>query len=108
VVDLVNIYIWTRIATSMLTLLAAWQMRRTLPNAPRRFRIPGGKVGIVYVVLLPAILCAVKVWYSEPLVFRWAPWLLAGGPVAYIVLRFAFHLTPRVLQIPLDRQSRTQ
>ena len=42
VVDLVNVYIWTRIATSMLTLLAAWKMRRKTPNAPRMFRIPGG------------------------------------------------------------------
>jgi amino acid transporter len=42
VVDLVNIYIWTRIATSLLTLLAAWKMRSKMPNAPRMFRIPGG------------------------------------------------------------------
>ncbi len=43
--DMVNIYIWTRIATTLLTLFAAWQMRRKLPNAPRSFRIPGGCAG---------------------------------------------------------------
>jgi amino acid transporter len=98
VVDLVNIYIWTRIATSMLTLLAAWQMRRKFPGAHRRFRIPGGKLGVAYVVFLPAILCAVKIWYSEPFVFRWAPWLLAGGPVAYVILRWVFRLRPHPQQ----------
>jgi APA family basic amino acid/polyamine antiporter len=87
VVDLVAIYIWTRIATSMLTLLAAWQLRRKMPDAPRAFRIPGGQVGLAAAIILPAILCGVKIYYSEPFVFRYAPWLLAAGPVAYFVLR---------------------
>jgi amino acid transporter len=94
VVDLVNIYIWTRIATSLLTLLAAWRMRVKMPDAPRRFRIPGGNLGLLYIILLPAILCAVKIYYSEPFVFRWAPWLLAAGPAAYVVLRWVFRLKP--------------
>lgn len=94
VVELVTIYIWTRIATSMLTLLAAAQLRRKLPDAPRSFRIPGGKLGLAYIVILPAVLCALKIGYSEPFVFRYAPWLLALGPVAYLVLRFLFRLTP--------------
>ena len=88
--DLVNIYIWTRIATSMLTVLAAWQMRRKIPDAPRRFRIPGGALGIAYVVIFPAILCALKVAQSEAFVWRWAPWLLAAGPAAYVILRWGF------------------
>jgi amino acid transporter len=94
VVDLINIYIWTRIATSMLTLLAAWRLRRKMPDAPRSFRVPGGGAGIAYIIVLPAILCGVKVWNSEPYVFRWAPWLLAGGPVAYVILRRLFRLVP--------------
>jgi amino acid transporter len=95
VVDLVNVYIWTRIATSMLTLLSAWQLRRKMPHAPRRFRIPGGTLGLAYVVLFPALLCAVKIWNSEDYVFRWAPWLLALGPAAYVVLRWGFGLKPQ-------------
>jgi len=98
VVDLVNIYIWTRIATSMLTLLAAWQMRRKLPDVPRRFRIPGGALGMAYILVLPAILCGIKVYYSEPYVFRWAPWLLAAGPVAYVILRWGFGLRPTAIR----------
>ena len=94
VVDLVNIYIWTRIATSMLTLLAAWRLRRTMPDAPRRFRIPGGALGLAYVIIFPALLCGLKIYRSEDYVFRWAPWLLAAGPVAYPILRWGFGLKP--------------
>lgn len=92
--DLVNIYIWTRIATSLLTVCAAWRMRAKAPNARRRFRIPGGKSILLYVVTFPALLCAVKIYYSEPFVFRWAPWLLATGPAAYVILRWGFKMRP--------------
>jgi amino acid transporter len=92
VVDLVNVYIWTRIATSMLTLLAAWQLRRKMPDAPRSFRIPGGQLGLAASIVLPAILCSVQIYYSEPYVFRYAPWLLAGGPIAWFILRRTFRL----------------
>jgi amino acid transporter len=92
--DLVNIYIWTRIATTLLTLFAAWRMRQKLPNAPRSFRIPGGAAGMAYVLIFPLILCAIKVMQSEDYVFRYAPWLLASGPVAYAILRWGFGLKP--------------
>ncbi|HKS67085.1 MAG TPA: APC family permease [Candidatus Acidoferrales bacterium] len=92
--DLVNIYIWTRIATSLLTVFSAWRMRSKAPNALRRFRIPGGMAGILYIAIFPALLCALKVYYSEPFVFRWAPLLLALGPLAYVVLRWGFNMKP--------------
>lgn len=94
VVDLVDIYIWARIATSLLTVTAAWRLRRKMPDAPRMFRIPGGRIGIAYVILFPAILCAVKMFYSEPFVLEYGPLLLATGPIAYLILRFGFKLTP--------------
>jgi amino acid transporter len=94
VVNLVNVYIWTRIATSILTLLAAWQLRRKMPDAPRPFRIPGGRLGLAAAIALPVILCSVQVYYSEDYVFRYAPWLLAAGPVAWLVLRRTFRLGP--------------
>src|SRR6202142_3311643 len=92
--DLVNIYIWTRIATTLLTLFAAWQMRSKAPGAPRSFRIPGGKLGMAYIIIFPAILCALKVAQSEDYVWKWAPWLLATGPAAYLILRYIFKLKP--------------
>ncbi|MFZ0640924.1 MAG: APC family permease [Candidatus Acidiferrales bacterium] len=95
VVALVDIYIWTRIATSLLTLLSAWRMRQKAPDAPRRFRVPGGALGMAAIIILPAILCAIKIMYSEPFVMRYSPLLLATGPVAYLILRFVFRMTPR-------------
>jgi amino acid transporter len=92
--DLVNIYIWTRIATTLLTLLAAWRMRQKLPDAPRSFRIPGGAAGMAYILIFPLALCAIKVMQSEDYVFRYAPWLLASGPAAYAILRWGFGLKP--------------
>ncbi len=91
-VQLVDIYIWTRIATTLLTLLAAFRLRRKMPDAARSFRIPGGTPGLAYIVIFPALLCAVKVYYSGEFVFRWAPWLMLSGPVMYVLLRFGFGL----------------
>jgi len=90
VVDLVAVYIWLRIATSLLTLYAAARLRRTRPDAPRTFRIPGGAAGLVYVVAVPTLLCALGVYYSAPIAFRYSPWLLLAGPVAYVALRRIF------------------
>jgi hypothetical protein len=69
-------------------------MRSKAPNAARSFRIPWGSAGIAYVLIFPVILCAIKIYYSEPLVLEWAPWLLASGPIAYAVLRWGFRLKP--------------
>ena len=102
VADLVNIYIWARIATSMLTLLAVWGMRRKLPGAARQLRVPGGTFGLACAILFPAILCAIKIYYSEPFVWRWAPWLLSSGPVAYAILRWGFGLKPDPVALSVE------
>jgi len=93
VVNLVVIYIWTRIATSLLTLFSAAQMRRKWPEAERGFLIPGGRLGLLYVTLFPAILCGVALYYSDPVAIRYGPWLLAAGPAVYLVAR-AFRREP--------------
>ena len=100
--DLVNIYIWTRIATTLLTLFAAWQMRRKAPDARRSFRIPAGKLGLAYIIIFPAILCALKVAQSEDYVWKYAPWLLATGPAAYAILRYLFKLKPTPFAAPTN------
>ncbi|MGH9758707.1 MAG: APC family permease, partial [Candidatus Acidiferrales bacterium] len=92
--DLVNIYIWTRIATTLLTIFAAWRMRSKAPNAQRRFLMPGGRLGLAYVLIFPVILCALKVAQSEDYVWRYAPLLLLSGPVMYFILRRGFRLQP--------------
>ena len=104
VADLVNIYIWTRIATTLLTLFAAWRMRRKAPAAPRKVRIPGGRIGLAYVLIFPVILCAIKMAQSEDYVLRYAPLLLASGPVAYAILRWGFKLQPTAAPEPIASQ----
>ncbi|MGH9787440.1 MAG: APC family permease [Candidatus Acidiferrales bacterium] len=87
VVELVAIYLWLRIATSLLTLYSAWALRRKMPEAPRSFRIPGGRLGLLYVVLMPTLLCAVGIYYSDAIAYRYSPWLLLAGPLAYLLFR---------------------
>ena len=98
--DLVDVYIWTRIATTLLTLFAAWRMRAKAPGAARSFRIPGGRAGVAYVLIFPLMLCAVKVYYSETFVWHWAPLLLVSGPVAYFILRRGFQMKPAPAAVP--------
>jgi hypothetical protein len=40
------------------------------------------------------ILCALKVAQSEDYVWKYAPWLLASGPVVYAILRWGFGMKP--------------
>jgi amino acid transporter len=87
VVELITVYIWTRIASSILTLLATWGLRVKLPDATRRFRIPGGATGMVYTVVVPIVFFAACLYYSDPVALRYGPWLLATGPLAFWVLR---------------------
>jgi amino acid transporter len=87
VVELVAIYLWLRIATSLLTLYSVWRLRRTMPEAKRSFRIPGGALGLAYVVALPTLLCAVGIYYSDPVAWKYSPWMLLAGPLAYLVVR---------------------
>ncbi len=97
---LIAVYIWTRIATTLFTLFAAWRMRQKMPNAPRRFRIPGGALGMAYILIFPAVLCGIQFFYSDPIVLRWAPWLLILAPIAYVILRWGFGLKPSPESMP--------
>jgi amino acid transporter len=95
VVQLISIYVWLRIATSVLTVLSAWQLRRTRPDLARSFRIPWGKVGLAYAVIAPLVLSAfalvVPAFSNAPadrFALLWGPPALLIGPVAYWLLRW--------------------
>jgi amino acid transporter len=96
---LISVYVWLRCATTVMTVLSAWGLRRKLPDLPRAFRIPGGRLGLAYVVALPiAITCIVlyTLRYSDPISLRWGPWALATGPVVYVVVKwFARRAAPK-------------
>jgi len=81
--QLIAVYAWTRMATSMLTLISFWQLRRKYPEAPRSFRVPGGTWGAVGIVVAPALLFGWAMVYSDPSTRLWGVLSLVTGPVAY-------------------------
>ena len=86
--ELISIYAFLRGATTVLTVLSAWGLRRKHPHLPRPFRIPGGNLGLVYVIAMPTAMTAVALFNSEPIAKRWGPWALVAGPVVYYVVKW--------------------
>lgn len=86
--QLISIYNWLRAATTVMTVLSAWGLRRKAPDLPRAYRIPWGTFGLVYVVAVPIAMTYVALRYSDPIGLRWGPWALAAGPVVYLVVKW--------------------
>jgi amino acid transporter len=84
---LITIYVWLRSATTILTVLAAWGMRRRRPDLPRAFLVPGAKAGLVYVIAAPVIMSVVALLGSDSFTWRWGPVALLLGPVVYPLVR---------------------
>jgi amino acid transporter len=87
VTQLISVYIWLRIATSVLTVLSAWQLRRKRPELRRTFRIPWGNTGLAYAVIAPLLMSGVAMIASDEFALRWGPVVLLLGPLAYFVFR---------------------
>jgi amino acid transporter len=85
--QLISIYVWLRAATTVLTVLSAWGMRRKHPELPRPFRIPLGAVGLWLSILLPVAMTYVALRYSEPIAQKWGPVALLAGPAVYGVIK---------------------
>jgi len=85
--QLIAVYMWLRVATSVLTLLSVWRLRYTAPDMPRGFRIPGGSAGIALVVLVPLSLFAWALINGDPAALPWGLMSLALGPISYVALR---------------------
>jgi len=85
--EIISVYIWLRIAVTVLTVLACWQLRHARPDLPRAFRIPGGTAGLAYVVAAPVLMSVVSLFGSDPFALRWGPVALAIGLVAYPLVR---------------------
>jgi len=85
--QLIAVYAWTRMATSIQTVLSFWQFRRKYPDAPRSFRVPGGRPGALLIVIAPTLLFAWAILYSDVETRKWGLLTLASGPVAYLWLR---------------------
>lgn len=86
--QLIAVYAWTRMATSVQTLLSFWQLRRKYPDAPRSFRVPGGMLGALVVVIAPTLLFVWAMVYSDVGTRKWGLLNLASGPAAYLWIRY--------------------
>jgi amino acid transporter len=86
-VQLITIYSWLRVATTVLTVLAAWQLRRKRPDLPRSFLIPGGWPGLMAAVVAVLLMSVVALMGSDRYGLRWGPVALAAGPVVYWLLK---------------------
>src|SRR5437868_10080054 len=85
--ELIAVYAWLRVSTSVLTLLSVWRLRRVAPELPRKFVVPGGRIGLAAVVVVPIALFAWALINSDPEARIWGPVCLAAGPLAYLFCR---------------------
>jgi amino acid transporter len=86
-VQIVSIYNWLRIATTVMTVLAAWQLRRKRPEMHRPFVIPGGRTGLIYSVVAVVVMSVVALVGSDRYGAIGGLLALALGPFVYLILR---------------------
>lgn len=95
VVHLITIYAWLRVATTLMTALSGWRLRKTHPQLERTFTIPGGKLGLFYSAAAPIFMGIVATVGSilsaqsgeDKFVLKWGPLAILLGPAAYLILR---------------------
>ncbi|MGC1651989.1 MAG: APC family permease [Candidatus Sulfotelmatobacter sp.] len=85
--QLISVYIWLRSATTVLTVLSAWKLRRTRPDMPRAFLIPGGNIGLVYVVAAPVVMALVALLGGDRFAIIGGAIAMLLGPMVYAVVR---------------------
>lgn len=86
--QLIAIYAWLRSATSILTLLALWRLRRGGMQWQPTFRVPGGRLGLLATIVAPILLFLWAMLNSDASARVWGPACLAAGLVVYPFARF--------------------
>jgi amino acid transporter len=71
----------------VMTVLAAWQLRRKMPEMPRPFVIPGGRTGLIYSVVAVVVMSVVALLGSGLYGTIGGLLALGAGPLVYLVLR---------------------
>jgi amino acid transporter len=89
--QLLTVYIWLRTLVTVLTVLAAWRLRRKYPEMKRPFRIPWGNAGLFYVVMAPILMGILALVGSDRFALKWGPLPVLLGVVAYF---FFLKFTP--------------
>jgi amino acid transporter len=85
--QLISVYIWLRSATTVLTVLSAWKLRRSRPEMPRAFLIPGGRMGLFYVVAAPVVMALVALLGSDRFALIGGAVAMLLGPVVYLLTK---------------------
>lgn len=85
--QLISVYIWLRSATTVLTVLSAWKLRRKRPEMPRAFVIPGGRMGLFYVVAAPVVMALVALLGSDKFALIGGAIAMVLGPLVYFGVR---------------------
>jgi amino acid transporter len=85
--QLISIYIWLRSATTVLTVLSGWKLRRSQPNLARSFIVPGGRVGLLYVVAAPVMMALVALLGSDRFSMAGGVIAIVVGPIVYSVVK---------------------
>ena len=85
--QLISIYIWLRSATTVLTVLSGWKLRRTHPELKRTFTVPGGRAGLLYVVGAPVVMAIVALLGGDRFSMIGGAVAIAVGPVVFALLR---------------------
>jgi amino acid transporter len=86
--QLISVYIWLRSATTVLTVLSAWKLRRTQPELKRSFRIPGGRAGLLYVVGAPVVMALVALVGGDRFATIGGVIAILVGPIVYVMVRY--------------------
>jgi amino acid transporter len=84
--QLISVYALLRSATTVLTVLSAWKLRRTQPGMRRPYVIPGGRIGLFYVVAAPVVMALVALLGSDRFGLIGGVIALVLGPVAYGII----------------------
>jgi amino acid transporter len=84
--QLISVYIWLRSATTVLTVLSAWKLRRTRPEMARAFLIPGGRMGLFYVVAAPVVMALLALLGSDRFALIGGAIAMVLGPMIYAVI----------------------
>lgn len=84
---LISVYIWLRSATTILTVLSVWRVRRSQPSLPRRFTIPFGRAGLIYVVVAPVMMAIVALLGGDRFATIGGLIAMAIGPALYLFIK---------------------
>lgn len=85
--QLISVYIWLRSATTVLTVLSVWKLRRSRPDLPRSFVVPGGSLGLLYVVGAPVLMAIVALLGGDRFATIGGAVAIVVGPIVYGLLK---------------------